>query len=100
MSHPACTSAYVAGGMNTKTAGRPLGERPGPVSSPDAGDTSGREIALQSGGVAAPPGTPCWIKVGDLRVPGVVLSWQQGSDGQWHALVSCWLPVTAISKRS
>jgi hypothetical protein len=32
-------------------------------------------------------------------VPGVVLAWQN-VEGQWHALVSAWIPRTSLEPRT
>jgi hypothetical protein len=76
--------------MRTKP-GVPLADRAGPVT-PDPA------AAPAPDGVEPPPGTACWITCGDKRVPGIVLGWQQ-VDGQWHALVSAWIPRTALEPR-
>lgn len=73
-------------------SGLPLRDRSGPVNpAPDPA----REMV----GVEPPPGTACWVTCGDTRIPGVVLGWQN-VDGQWHALVSAWIPRTALEPRT
>ena len=81
----------MAGGMRTGS-GVPLRDRAGPVS-------TGPGPVPDAGGVEPPPGTACWITLGDTPTPGVILGWQQQPDGAWHALVSAWWPRTALTPR-
>ena len=81
----------MAGGMRPGP-GRPLQDRTGPL-------TPVPDPAPATPAVGPPPGTPCWIDAPPPHTPGVVLGWQQADDGQWHALVSAWLPKTSITPR-
>ena len=83
--------------MRTKP-GIPLRDRSGPVSpvvAPPAADPA----AGATGGPAAPAGTGCWIDSEHPPIPGVVLDWRQHTDGQWYALVTAWLPRSALTPR-
>ena len=81
----------MAGGMRPGS-GVPLRDRAGPTTaSPPPGPIGA--------GVEPPPGTACWITLGHARTPGVILGWQN-VDGQWHALVSAWIPRTALEPRA
>jgi hypothetical protein len=74
--------------------GVPLRERAGPTTGtpPDPGPGEGT-------GVEPPPGTACWVTHVPPGTAGVFLGWQQ-IDGQWHALVSAWVPRGAVEPRT
>jgi hypothetical protein len=82
-------------------AGIPLKDRRGPTyTEPDGAPGATADGRSAGGGPSPPPGTPCWISLGDSQVAGVVLGWQAGDGGaNWHAMVSCWLPAQAVSRR-
>jgi hypothetical protein len=77
--------------MRTKP-GVPLADRAGPV-------TPSPAAVPPVDGVEPPPGTACWITHGHTRLPGVVLGWQC-VEGQWHALVSAWIPRSELEPRT
>jgi hypothetical protein len=77
----------MAAGTRTGS-GVPLRDRNGPTTAEPPPPT----------GVEPPPGTACWITTVPTRTAGVILGWQQ-VDGQWHALVSAWIPRTALEPR-
>ena len=81
----------MAGGMRSGS-GVPLRDRVGPV---NPGPTPVSDVA----GVEPPPGTACWITHVDTRTPGVVMGWQC-VEGQWHALVSAWIPRSELEPRT
>lgn len=78
--------------------GKPLHSRP--VFDPAAQKNDQTPpTANSSQGPLPPPGTNCWIHPGHPTLPGIVLDWRQHTDGQWYALVSGWLPLSAVSRR-
>lgn len=85
----------MAGGMRSRP-GVPLRERAGPTTGAPPGPGPGEGVGT---GVEPPPGTACWV----IHVPpgtaGVILGWQH-IDGQWHALVSAWIPRSAVEPRT
>ena len=45
-------------------------------------------------------GRPCWVRLGEARIEGVVHGWHRDeASGQWHALVVAWLPAAAVAPR-
>jgi len=72
----------MAGGYHRSPPGRRLADRVG------------------SGEPQGPDARPCWVELGGVRVPGVVLAWHQGSDGSWRAVVAVELAAEALHPRN